>query len=157
MRNCIRYLAVIAVAFLSVSCVQAKDEAGPVASDFSLLDLNQSPVALSSYIGKQPLLLIFWTTWCPFCQEELSLLNRQYGQLEKDGVAVLAIDVQEPLRRVKRYANLWVFPVLLDEDAKAAEAYSVYGVPTYILINEEGKIVLRGNSFPWGYKAALAK
>ena len=43
------------------------------ASDFTLIDSNDSPVRLSAYIGKV-VLLDFWATWCTGCKVEIPWL-----------------------------------------------------------------------------------
>jgi peroxiredoxin len=151
------YLAIVAVAFLSVSCVQAKDEAGPVAPDFSLPDLNQTPVALSSYIGKQAVLLFFWTTWCPFCQRQLKVLNEKYDEMLKDNLEVLAIDVGESREKVASFLKNYflAYRVLLDRNTMAAKSYRVFGVPTYILIDKKGNILFKGSGFPYDYRRLI--
>ena len=40
---------------------------------------------------------------------------------------------------------------------KTAEAYDVVGVPTFILVSGEGKIVFEGNDVPDRYKSLLSK
>jgi peroxiredoxin len=40
------------------------------------------------------------------------------------------------------------YPVLLDERGEAARAYGVVGIPTYILIGREGKVLYREHVLP---------
>ncbi|MGZ8430137.1 MAG: redoxin domain-containing protein, partial [Candidatus Deferrimicrobiaceae bacterium] len=37
-------------------------------TDFTLPDLDGRPVTLGRYLGKKPVLLFFWATWCPECK-----------------------------------------------------------------------------------------
>ncbi|MGZ8441549.1 MAG: redoxin domain-containing protein, partial [Candidatus Deferrimicrobiaceae bacterium] len=37
-------------------------------ADFTLADLDGQPVTLSRFLGKTPVLLAFWATWCPVCK-----------------------------------------------------------------------------------------
>ena len=154
------FLTFVLISFFSVSCIQAKepqDNIGNMAPDFKLQDLNQNTFTLSSYKDKQPVILFFWTTWCPFCQTELKVLNNKYYSLLKDGVQLLAIDAGEVARRVDNFVKNQgiVFSVLLDSDTTVADAYNILGVPTYILIDKKGQIRFRGNSFPQEYKKLI--
>lgn len=46
---------------------------GPPARGFVLPDLDEQPVRLADFRGK-PVLLNFWATWCPPCEQELPAL-----------------------------------------------------------------------------------
>jgi len=120
------------------------------APDFQLTDLNDQPVFLSDYKDKQAVILFFWTTWCPYCRDELKTLNQQYVELAKDAVKVLAINVGESKYKVDNFVqsrNL-AFTVLLDKDSTVASAYDLLGFPSYFVINKAGQIIATGNNFP---------
>ena len=128
-----------------------------IASNFKLQDIYQDYYSLSDFKGKQPVLLFFWTTWCPFCQNEISILNNRYPTLVKDDLEVLAIDMGELPSTVNNFLSGTVlgYRVLLDMDASVAGSFKVLGVPTYILINKKGEIVFQDNDFPLEYKDLL--
>lgn len=121
-----------------------------LAYDFKLKDLNGSEVSLSSYKDKKAVVLIFWTTWCPYCREALKNLQVDFKSLDDMGLELLAINVGEPESRVNRFAKShnFSFKVLLDSDSAVADHYDLLGVPTYVVVNKPGKIVFNGNSFP---------
>lgn len=125
-----------------------------LAANFKLTDINNTEVSLSDYKGKQAVLLFFWTTWCPFCIGELGDLSPKYGELKENGLELLAINVGESTNKVIKYVKRYnpFFKVLLDKDRAVSYAFDVLGVPTYVLINKKGEVVLQGHSFPSGYK-----
>lgn len=129
-----------------------------LAPDFKLMDLKGKEVSLSDFKGK-PLILFFWTTWCPFCREEFPVLTDKYNDLKKEGIEVLAIDIGESKERVEKFTvnlNLDMpFPILLDSASTVAYAYDLLGVPTFILIDSQGKIKFQGNDFPSNYNSLL--
>jgi peroxiredoxin len=122
----------------------------PLAHNFELLDLKEKQFSLESYRNKQPVVLFFWTTWCPFCRQELKAVNSMYPQLQKDGLEVLTIDVEEPASRVESFLkkNALFLPVLLDKNAAVARDYELMGVPTIMIVNKRGNIVFEGDHFP---------
>lgn len=143
--------------FLSIQFLLAKDTL--FAPDFKLQDLHQNTISFVSFRDKQPVVLFFWTTWCPFCRSELRALNAKYPELVKDGWKILAINIAESVSKVDRFVKNYalVFEVLLDTDSAVAYAYNILGVPTYVLINKEGQIIFRENYFPQAYKELLVK
>jgi len=141
------------VSFSSAACMQAQDldiKEPNLAPDFKLWDLNQNTFTLSSYKGKQAVLLFFWTTWCPFCRSELKLLNQMYPELVNDGLEVSAINVGEHVYKVVNFIRSYQlnYRVLLDTDTKVAHSFEVLGVPTYVLVGKKGNIVFTGHTFP---------
>jgi len=139
----------VASIWLCLSIVSAAS-AATGSFDFSLADLTGKTYKLSSYQNKQPVLLFFWTTWCPFCLAKLKEMNLGYVGLEKDGVALLAINAGERRASVERLVrNLGIaYTVLLDDKNVASDNYHVIGVPTFILIDKKGEILYDGNEYP---------
>lgn len=127
--------------------------------DFSLMDLKNEQFYLSDFKGK-PVVLFFWTTWCPYCREELSMLDDMRAQLSRDGIEIFAVNAGESSGKVLRLlGNRPVsYRVLLDTDYEVAHAFGIAGVPTYILIDKEGRVVFSDNRFPQNeYKDLLLK
>jgi len=48
-------------------------------------------------------LLEFWTTWCKYCREEEALVDDINHEFASKGLAVLAIDIAESKKKVKKY------------------------------------------------------
>jgi peroxiredoxin len=137
---------------------KAAQPASPsMATDFTLQDTRQDTITLSDYRGKKAVLLFFWTTWCPFCQKELGMLKTQYASLAKDGVELLAVDVGEEPDKVIAYVSSSFLPyrVLMDKDTAVAYAYELVGVPSYVLVDKDGKVVFKENFFPHSYNDLL--
>ena len=129
MRKGIAALLVLAFVFLSVPFVHAKDGSDRVAGNFKLLSISNKEYRLSSYKGKQPVLLFFWTTWCPFCQAEIKKISGKTQELAGAGIEMITINIGEPKDRVMRFLidhkiNLIA---LLDEDTAVSNSYGVLG------------------------------
>jgi peroxiredoxin len=126
----------------------SKTKTSELATDFTLLDLNNQKVSLSDFRGK-PLILFFWTTWCPYCREELKQLKVMHLEFSRSGTELLAINVEEAREKVQRFMKRLslTYKVLLDEDAQVAINYAILGVPTYVYIDKEGRIASYGHYF----------
>ena len=120
-----------------------------MAPQFSLLDLKGNEINLSDFKDK-PVILFFWTTWCPFCRKELKVLKDIHPDLLKEGWELLVINVGESTYKVDNFLKNYAltFKVLLDQGTAVARAYDILGVPTYILIDQKGEIVFKGHYFP---------
>lgn len=118
---------------------------GATASDFSARSIDGKTVRLSSYLGKDAILLNFWQTWCEPCLAEFPHLRRIYAENKDKGFIILgiAMDGPETIANVPAFAqrNQLNFPVLLDEDSNIAGLYNPKkSAPLSILIDKSGKI-----------------
>jgi len=106
-----------------------------------LVDLDGRPVRLGDFAGR-PLWIVFWATWCVPCQQEASDILALYHEHEGDGLAVLAIDEQEPSAAVRVYAREHQLDYAIGLDATAAvkTLYGGVGLPTHLFLDREGVI-----------------
>ncbi len=127
-----------------------------LAQDIVLKDLKGDSVNFSHYKGN-PAILFFWTTWCPYCREEIKTLNRIYPQIKKEGIALFGVNIGELDYKVAEFIknNEISFRVLLDRNSAVAYSYEVIGVPTYVLLDQDGEVIMHGNSLPADYKDLL--
>lgn len=146
LKNCLALAAI----FIFCFSLNAFSQEKKLAPDFTLQDLDQNAFTLSSYKNKQPVILFFWTTWCPFCRQELKALKEDYPGLVKEGLTLVAINAGESAAKVGDFVKSYNLPfrVLLDRDKSVTGAFEVFGVPTYVLVDKKGYIRLIEHSFP---------
>jgi peroxiredoxin len=128
--------------FTQRGAAKVKDVQENMAPDFILKDIQGGKFSLNDQRGK-PVLLIFGTTWCPSCREEIPHLKDIYARYAKKGLVMVNIDIQESRDKVSRYADKYELPyrLLLDENGAVSEMYGIRGVPAMILLDEAGMIV----------------
>jgi thiol-disulfide isomerase/thioredoxin len=87
-------------------------------------------------------LLEFWTTWCPYCHQEEALVEQVDREFSPQGLIVLAIDVAESKKTVKRYLEQhpWSCRIVLTEDTNLAAMYQANSYPIYVVIDRDGNI-----------------
>jgi len=127
------------------------------APDFQLRDMDGNLHRLSDYRGK-PVIINFWTTWCPPCREEIPSMNRAWQQLEQEGIAMLAINMGEDEETIFIFSADYPadFPILMDVDGKVIEDWPVKGVPTTYIVAPDGTIAYRAiGSREWDDKTLL--
>ena len=117
---------------------------------FTLPDLDGQPVTLSRFLGKTPVLLVFWATWCPECKAAIPEINALTTGPLAETLQVFGIDFRESREKVARAVTSRGirYPVLLDERGQTARAYGVVGIPTYVLIDRKGTVVWRKHILP---------
>ena len=117
---------------------------GELAPNFKLQDLEGQSVALSNLKGK-PLLLNFWTTWCPPCRSEMPYIQQVYDEWSDKRLMVLAINIGESSAKAKEFMQSYglSFPVLLDTNEKIAQIYNIGNIPTTYFIDRDGIIQVK--------------
>jgi len=92
--------------------------------------------------------LTFWTTHCINCERTLPIWNAWAKKYTAAGdVALISVHTPETrwerdpatVARTARQRGL-VFPILIDNDEKNWDAYSVQSWPTTLLIDKQGRI-----------------
>jgi len=124
----------------------ALPEVGKVALEgLRLENLDGAAVELQSFLGKGPVILDFWATWCKPCLAALPELAALYEDLAPRGLEILAIneDGQRNAAKVKPFARSkgLRFPVLLDLNHEAQSRLNVVVLPTTLLLDREGRVV----------------
>jgi thiol-disulfide isomerase/thioredoxin len=151
-------------ALLCAAPLQAQDEIGikrgSAAPGAVVEKLDGTKVDLKSYIGKQPVLIEFWATWCPNCQAlepAMHAVAKKYaGKVTLLGVAV---SVNQSVARVKAYAEKHNLPleVLWDARGYASDVYEVPATSYVVVIDAKGTVVYTGVGGDQNLDAAVRK
>ncbi len=115
---------------------------GSQAPDFNLKDINGKEYKLKDYQGEKYVLVIFETTWCPWCTKEREDLDDLYLEAE-DKMAVITIDIGESNQTVKEHIKKYDIkrPWLLDDKENIPNIYAANSTPSHFLIDKKGQIV----------------
>ena len=113
--------------------------AGQALPPLAATDLNGKTWELAALRGRA-VLINFWATWCAPCKEEMPTLQT-LAALEGERLAVLAVNVREPLPRVRRYVQSsgLTLTVLPDSKGEITRAWGMTVFPTTVLINPAGR------------------
>jgi|SRR5579883_279785 thiol-disulfide isomerase/thioredoxin len=106
---------------------------------------------------RRPALLLFWATWCPYCEALMPHLQKVYDAAGHDRLDVYAIDIKDDGDPVAALRERKLgFTLVRDGDPIAAR-YGVTGTPGLFLVDVHGDIVYRrrGGDAPEAVAAAL--
>ena len=114
---------------------------GSPAPDFTLPSIDSTPVRLSEFKG-QPVFINFWATWCVPCREEMPLMQEVYDQYRDRGLVILAVNMEEDARTVRRWVEQggFTFTFLLDGEGEQVKRYNVTAAPTSYFVGRDGVI-----------------
>ena len=139
---------------------QAGIPVGRAAPAVTINDLDGKPVSLGDYIGKKPLYIQYWATWCELCEAlypRVQAARARYGaEVEFIGVNVT---VNQNPNRVRRYIaeHQPPFRTLWDDKGVGVRAYDVPSTSFVVIVDRAGKVAYTGVGKDQDIEAALRK
>jgi len=120
-------------------------EGSSTSSGLAAYDVTGQLRNLDEWVGKQPVVVNVWGTWCPPCRMEIPDLVRLYDEYNSKGVEILSLAVRDTPQRVVDYSNRagmkWI---MLMGNMEVIEHFGVTSaVPTTIFLDKDGKEVAR--------------
>lgn len=118
--------------------------ASPLQFEAEYQTFEKQPVSLQALIGKKPVYLKFWATWCLDCRRELPSLEQTYQQYS-DKIAIFAVNLNinetdEAIRSLQQKNKLTI-PIMMDNNGTIAGNFEFKGTPFHVLINKQGEVV----------------
>ncbi|MFS8741758.1 thioredoxin-dependent thiol peroxidase [Synechococcus sp. O70.2] len=126
---------------------------GDPAPEFTLPDAEGRPISLSQLRGQRVVLYFYPRDNTPGCTKEACGFRDTYADYRAHGIQILGVSPDDARSHQKFAQKLQLpFPLLVDEGAKVATAYGVYGPKKFMgkvyngvhrttfVIDPEGKI-----------------
>ena len=155
----VRPAALAAMITAAVACTAACGAGSPAPStavsgspaatapDFTARDLDGKTFRLSDHLGREVVLLDFWSTFCEPCKAEFPHLRAMYEKDKTRGLLVVGVSMDGPESVadvpafVRRYAI--AFPIIFDDDSRIASLYDPKkSMPLSVLIARDGHILV---------------
>ena len=115
-------------------------------SDFQITTLDGRELRLSDLRGSI-VMVDFWSSWCPPCQAEASVLAEAYERWSEIGVEFVGISIwdnEEDVIDFIKSHNI-TYPNGIDNDGSIAVEFGVRGIPEKFFVNPQGEIVRKVN------------
>tara|TARA_R110001583_G_scaffold55849_4_gene169371 strand:+ start:10695 stop:11216 length:522 start_codon:yes stop_codon:yes gene_type:complete len=147
-----KVIPLLALIFISTSSSAFTNVSNLKIPEFTVTTIDGDIISSKEALGKRPIYIVFWATWCPSCLREvpnLKAINEKYG----DDIVFVAINVdrthfwynlttsesKKPVRAYLKKQGI-NYNVALDDDKVLSDAFNVRGTPTQILINKQGEL-----------------
>jgi thiol-disulfide isomerase/thioredoxin len=133
-------IAVGAIVGIALSCNSSTP------SDIALPIITWNETTLSTLEGT-PVVLVFWTTGCPYCNQQLHYLEAVAQQTEGD-IKVIAINVGQSTSAVQKFFGDYepTMIIALDKNGKAFVDYCLAynnpggSIPFTLFVDSEGMV-----------------
>jgi thiol-disulfide isomerase/thioredoxin len=123
----------------------------PLSDDVHIIATNQQkPMEVLTQFGNKVILIDFWASWCSPCIKGFPRTKKLAEDYENQSVEVLYVGNKDQksslINAIKEY-QLYGDHIILNEEESDIwrREFEISGIPTYILIDQEGKIVNMDN------------
>ncbi|MCW5633687.1 MAG: TlpA family protein disulfide reductase [Rubrivivax sp.] len=107
---------------------------------------------LDSAAGPQPLVagrarltyVDFWASWCAPCRQSFPWMNEMHARFGPQGLRIVAVSVDAKRSDAERFlaSHPAAFSVVFDREGAFAKSVDVKTMPTSMLIDAQGKVLL---------------
>lgn len=118
---------------------------GNQAPSFTYNNINGKPVSLSDFKGKL-VYIDFWATWCGPCRGEIPYMTKLESEYKGKKIVFVKISLDDDMdawRKMVTEQKLGGVQLHADGawNSDAAKNYQIKGIPTFVLIGADGKII----------------
>ncbi|HEX9943600.1 MAG TPA: redoxin family protein [Thermoanaerobaculia bacterium] len=127
-----------------------------IVPELALITLNGDTIHLRELTGKV-VLLDFWATWCGPCRKSLPGLKTLQGILRNEPFQLISVSIDQDRRDLEKFVqrNRMDWAQIWDQKAAVMRAFGVRAVPTYFLIDHQGRIVLQASGWSQDLEARV--
>ena len=116
-------------------------------SGITVFDLAGNKHDLTEWVGREPVVVNIWGTWCPPCRREIPGLVKLYGEYKKRGVEIVSLAMErsagpEQVKMFTEQAGMQWVQLIANQDIAVALGFSG-SVPTTIFFDASGREVAR--------------
>ena len=134
--------SILLVMILSWTLVASAVDTGKPAPAWHGTDFSGETVDFPAVIAGKPTVMIFWATWCPYCNALMPYLGQIQKDYGADKINIIAINAKErgigdPAAYV---ADLDFSVIDVAEGDDIAEKYSVRFIPGLMIVDGEGNL-----------------
>ena len=121
---------------------------------FRIQDMDNQWKSYSDLKGEKVTVIDFWATWCQPCVRSLPLMNEMAEAYRSKGVNFIGISIDGPRNqsKVKPFITSRgiTYPILKDVNSEVMAELNVTAVPTLIIYDAQGEMVMFHEGFKPG-------
>jgi cytochrome c biogenesis protein CcmG, thiol:disulfide interchange protein DsbE len=120
--------------------VEGRASLGEPAPAIEMVDFDGEEVTLAQFVGT-PIVLNFWSSWCPFCIAEMPDFER-VSQAAGGSVEFIGVNLQDDqgLANQLRKETGITYRVTRDPRGVVYDAFGGIGMPTTVFIDADGRV-----------------
>lgn len=164
-RAAVGFMALVLASLALAASAKAQEAAiglsrGAVVQPLSLEDLDGQAVDLAQVIGRKPVVVEFWASWCGNCaalEPRLRAAQQRHGSRVE--FLVVAVGVNQTRNSVRRHVAGHPLPgrVLWDGNGAAVRAFQAPATSYVVVLDAQGRVAYTGIGPDQDIETALAR
>lgn len=145
---------VILIATLVGLCITANVHSQSAIPSMQIKGIDGDEISTTEVFKEgQPILLVFWATWCSHTSTGLTTIQDDYliDWIDDYNLKIVAVSVDDSKTSNRAVTiantNAWEFDVFIDENGDFKRAMGVNSAPYIFLIDSSGKIIWQQNAY----------
>lgn len=135
--------------YIRYAKLRAKTSPGQPFADFAGKNATGKEIMFSDFIEEGKYTLVdFMASWCPYCIKDMPKLKDIASRYKSEGLNLVSVAVRDTPEAtqgaVEKHGLTW--DVVYDAQKRPYELYGFSGIPHYMLIGPDGKILYRDGS-----------
>jgi thiol-disulfide isomerase/thioredoxin len=121
-------------------------------TDFEMISSDSVKTKLSEQVGKSDYTVVdFWASWCGWCRRAIPHIKELYTRYNRNQLEVISVSVDDSksawYRAMKAEQMPWrQYVVEKDQKEVTDKAYNMLGIPDFLLIDRQGRVVFATSS-----------
>lgn len=113
---------------------------------FTFNDINGKPVSMADFKGKV-VYIDCWATWCGPCKQEIPFMGKLEEEYKGKDIVFVSISVDKETDKTKwkdmvKEKDMKGYQLFAgDGKPRLSKAYNITGIPRFILIGKDGKVI----------------
>lgn len=116
--------------------------------NIEMLTLNGKKISINDHIGKKPVYIKFWASWCQPCRQQMPHFQETFNKHNSD-IAMIAINIgiNDSLKEIKKTQSEFSLemPIAIDHSGKLSQAFNMPGTPYHVILDIAGNTVFKGH------------
>lgn len=127
-----------------------RSKPGKPSPDFDAVDVDGKRWSLADFRGKY-VYIDMWATWCAPCKKELPYLKKLEEKFRDAAIVFLGLSVdgqKENWEKMVRSGQMCGTQLYIGPRSAFQQAYNIKGIPRFILLDRDGRIISNDMSRP---------
>lgn len=129
---------------------------GSMSPDFEYISIDGDTCSLKDFRGKYVFIDV-WATWCGPCCKEIPYLEELEEKMKNKNIVFVSISCDAnrmTWARIVKEKKLGGIQLHMRNDSSFKEAYGIGGIPRFILLDKEGRVINTNMTRPSNPKTA---